>query len=209
MDITINPMLPDRRTPVEMIAIRSASAYLRESRRHPTKRFGNIMINSIVEFERLWSYEVEATQKVMKHLTTASLPQAVDAQGRTLGRIAWHIVLSIPEMMTRIGFSLEGPGTDAPIPVTAKEIFAAYNTVALSLLEQIKKNWTDETLTVKDEMYGEQWTRGFTLQSMILHQTHHRGQMTVLMRQAGLDVPGVYGPARQEWVAYGMAPPEL
>jgi hypothetical protein len=28
--------------------------------------------------------------------------------------------------------------------------------------------------------------------------------MTVLMRQAGLVVPGVYGPAREEWAVYGM-----
>ena len=167
------------------------------------------MINSIVAFEHLWSYEIEATQKMLKHLTTASLAQQVDAQGRTLGRIAWHIVLSIPEMTSRVGLSLEGPHADAPIPATAKEIFSSYSAVALSLLEQIKKNWTDETLKVKDDMYGEQWTRGFTLQSMILHQTHHRGQMTVLMRQAGLDVPGMYGPARQEWAAFGMPPPEL
>ena len=167
------------------------------------------MINSIVEFERLWSYEVEATQKMLKHLTNASLAQRADAQGRTLGRLAWHIVLSITEMTSRVGLSLEGPREDAPIPATAKEILSSYNSVALSLLEQVKRNWTDETLKVKDDMYGEQWTRGFTLQSMILHQTHHRGQMTVLMRQAGLEVPGVYGPARQEWAAFGMTPPEL
>jgi uncharacterized damage-inducible protein DinB len=167
------------------------------------------MINSIVEFDRLWSYEVEATQKILKHLTNASLAQRVDTHGRTLGRLAWHIVLSIPEMMSRIGFSLEGPGTDAPVPATAKEIFTTYNSLAFSLREQVTKTWTDETLKIKDEMYGEQWARGFTLQSMILHQTHHRGQMTVLMRQAGLDVPGVYGPARQEWAAFGMPPPEL
>ena len=167
------------------------------------------MVNTIVEFDRLWSYEVEATQKMMKHLTNASLAQPVDGQSRTLGRIAWHIVLSIPEMMTRVGFSLGGPAPEAPVPATAKEIFAAYNMVALSLLDQIKKTWTDETLRVKDDMYGEQWARGYTLQSLVLHQTHHRGQMTVLMRQAGLDVPGVYGPARQEWAAYGMEPPAL
>ena len=41
------------------------------------------------------------------------------------------------------------------------------------------------------------------------HQTHHRGQMTVLMRQAGLTVPGVYGPAREEWAAMGMEPPTV
>jgi uncharacterized damage-inducible protein DinB len=28
--------------------------------------------------------------------------------------------------------------------------------------------------------------------------------MTVLMRQAGIKVPGVYGPAKEEWAAYGM-----
>ena len=167
------------------------------------------MVSSIREFERLWSYEVEATQKIFKHLTTAALAQRVDAQGRTLGRIAWHIVLSIPEMSSRTGLSLEGVREDAPAPATAKEMFAAYNVVALSLLEQIKKHWTDETLKVTDDMYGDQWARGFTLQSMVLHQAHHRGQMTVLMRQAGLDVPGVYGPARQEWAAYGVPPPEL
>ena len=31
----------------------------------------------------------------------------------------------------------------------------------------------------------------------------------VLMRQAGLKVPGVYGPAREEWTAYGMQPPAV
>ena len=33
--------------------------------------------------------------------------------------------------------------------------------------------------------------------------------MTVLMREAGLDVPGIYGPARQEWAAFGMQPPSV
>jgi len=48
-----------------------------------------------------------------------------------------------------------------------------------------------------------------SLQVLVVHQAHHRGQMTVLMRQAGLKVPGVYGPAREEWTAYGMQPPAV
>jgi hypothetical protein len=31
----------------------------------------------------------------------------------------------------------------------------------------------------------------------------------VLMRQAGVRVPGVYGPAREEWPEYGMQPPAV
>jgi uncharacterized damage-inducible protein DinB len=58
-------------------------------------------------------------------------------------------------------------------------------------------------------MYGVRWARGVTLRALLVHQTHHRGQMTVLMRQAGLRVPGVYGPAREEWSAYGMPAPQV
>jgi uncharacterized damage-inducible protein DinB len=58
-------------------------------------------------------------------------------------------------------------------------------------------------------MYGERWTRGFTLFASLLHEVHHRGQMTVLMRQAGLAVPGTAGPSKQEWAQWGMAPPEV
>ena len=52
-------------------------------------------------------------------------------------------------------------------------------------------------------MYGQRWTRGFTLHALLEHQIHHRGQMTVLMRQAGLRVPGIYGPAREDWASHG------
>jgi uncharacterized damage-inducible protein DinB len=40
------------------------------------------------------------------------------------------------------------------------------------------------------------------------HEIHHRAQMTVLMRQAGLKVPGLYGPAKEEWSQYNMPPME-
>jgi hypothetical protein len=33
--------------------------------------------------------------------------------------------------------------------------------------------------------------------------------MTVLMRQAGLKVPGIYGPAKEEWSIYGAPVPEI
>ena len=53
-------------------------------------------------------------------------------------------------------------------------------------------------------MYGEDWKNSLSLWVLITHQIHHRGQMTVLMRQAGLVVPGIYGPAKEEWVAIGI-----
>lgn len=167
------------------------------------------MIRSIADFDRTWQTELEATQKILKHLTTASLQESLHPDVRTLGRLAWHVVTSIPEMAGRTGLKLAGPGESDPIPATAKEIFNGYNTVAISLLEEVKRTWTDTSLATEDEMYGERWPRGLTLQILVHHQIHHRGQMTVLMRQLGLSIPGIYGPTKEEWASYGMQPPAV
>ena len=69
------------------------------------------------------------------------------------------------------------------------------------MVAAMKEQWTDETLAEIKDMYGEQWSIATVLGILTSHQTHHRGQMTVLMRQAGLRVPGVYGPSREEWAS--------
>ena len=167
------------------------------------------MIASIEEFAHLWDYESAATRKLFAELTDASLAQSVARDQRTLGRIAWHITTSVSEMMSRTGLTLAGPDPDAPLPASADAIRRGYDAAAGSLLQEMRAHWTDATLPVEDQMYGESWKRSQTLAVLMGHQTHHRGQMTVLMRQAGLKVPGVYGPAREEWAAMGMTPPEV
>jgi len=167
------------------------------------------MIHTLAEFVELWTPEAEATQKVLKAITDKSLPFASGPEDRTVGRLAWHVVTTIPEMMGRTGLMFTGVSAEAPVPGTAKEISGAYDNAASALLAQIKSSWTDESLQTEDNMYGEKWKRSQTLQVLILHQVHHRGQLTTLMRFAGLRVPGVYGPAREEWAAMGMKPPAV
>ncbi|MCU7496444.1 MAG: hypothetical protein HF314_09345 [Ignavibacteria bacterium] len=162
------------------------------------------MYFSVSEFRKDWQFELDATLRVMKNLTDASLSQEVVPDGRTLGFIAWHITLSVGEMMEKTGLQIDCPPEDAPMPETASEICSIYEKAAKSLLEQIKEKWTDETLLVEDEMYGQKWARGATLTGLSAHQIHHRGQMTILMRQAGVMVPGVYGPSKEEWSQMGM-----
>ena len=167
------------------------------------------MFRSINDFVHVWSAELEATQKVLKHLTDRSLTLEISPNVRTLGRMAWHLVTTLPEMMRRTGLDLAGPKHDDPIPSTAREILRSYNEAAISLLDQVRTKWSDATLDVEDEMYGEKWRRSVTLGALVFHQIHHRAQMTVVMRLAGLEVPGVYGPARQEWAQMGMEPPTV
>ena len=167
------------------------------------------MFTKIEHFKGAWGYEAEATSKILQALNDNSLSQKVTNDHRNLGRMAWHLVVTIPEMCGRMGLKIDGPAEHDPIPANAATIKKAYDTASKSLLDQIIANWKDETLMTEDDMYGERWKRGASLSALISHQIHHRGQMTVLMRQAGLAVPGVYGPSLEEWSNYGANPPVI
>ena len=166
------------------------------------------MFRRVADFQKAWEHEKDSTLKVLGALTDASLSQAVTREDRTLGRLAWHLTTTLGEMMERTGLKIAGPSHDAPSPPSAAAIAAAYAEAATAVADGVS-GWSDATLEVEDDMYGQRWPRGLTLQALVTHQAHHRGQMTVLMRQAGLKVPGVYGPAREEWTAYGMKPPAV
>ncbi len=162
------------------------------------------MYRKIEDFTRDWKYDIDVTSKLFGNLTDESLSQRITSEGRTLGYLAWHIVLTMVEMPGQVGLAIEGPAEDSPAPESAAEIVSTFVSVANALHAAVEANWTDETLLIEDAMYGETWKRGQTLLYLIFHQAHHRGQITVLMRQAGLPVNGIYGPAKEEWAAMGM-----
>lgn len=166
-------------------------------------------MHTIEEFLADWKYESGQTARLMDALTDASLGQRVVEGDRSLGWTAWHIVTAMPEMLTRTGLKFTQVAPDAPRPATAVEIAAAYKAAAAEVADLVAANWTDASLQVKDEMYGEPWARSFTLTVLLRHEIHHRAQMTILMRQAGLRVPGVYGPAKEEWAQFGMQAPAV
>ncbi len=163
------------------------------------------MYRKVGDFQGDWVYETEVTTKLFSNLTDESLNQKVVEGGRTLGFLAWHIVLTLGEMPKKVGLNIDCPPEDANVPRSAREIVETFEKAAKSVNQEVGKNWTDETLEIEDEMYGMNWPRGTTLSALINHQAHHRGQITVLMRQAGIPVVGVYGPAKEEWEAMGMA----
>ena len=167
------------------------------------------MFRTIADFVTSWSAESAGTLREFNALTDASLSQAITGDHRTIGRIAWHLTATPREMMERTGLHVEGPAEDAPVPDSVRTIVDAYTRTSASLLAAVQREWTGESLTVVDEMYGEQWARGATLFVLIVHQAHHRGQMTVLMRQAGLTVAGAVGPAKESWAQWKMQPPAI
>jgi len=171
------------------------------------------MFRRIDDVCSVWKEEAKRTLAVMEAIPDAAMGQAVNAEHRDLKRMAWHLVESLIEMPGRIGIEVEGAhlmqaGLMADPPQSMVLIREAYARASVSLLQGME-GWRDEDLEREDEMYGETWKRGVSFWVLITHQVHHRGQMTVLMRQAGLKVPDIYGPAKEGWAAYGMEAPKI
>jgi len=168
------------------------------------------MYYKISDFIEDWKYESESTLKVLGNLTDEVLTVKFNNEIRTAGRLAWHIAGAISELGHRMGLAFVEIDQDSAFPSTAKEIVDEYKRASDGLIKEINEKWNDDTLSIEDEItgQGERWTRGKTLGALVTHQIHHRAQLTVVMRLAGLKVPGVYGPAKEEWVNYGMQPQE-
>ena len=95
-----------------------------------------------------------------------------------------------------------------PVPGTFAEICDSYQKYGDALVDHLVEKWTDTDLLQVIEVYGQQWEKRKILSSLIKHQIHHRAQMTVIMRLQNIPVPGTYGPSKEEWSKFGMAPQE-
>ena len=161
------------------------------------------MFRTISDFIDDWAYESDATLKIFNVLTDQSLNQKVTPNGRSLGKLAWHITQSLPNMLNRSGLAIGTEDKSLSVPANVSTIISEYEKFSKKISDEIQKKWNDQSLLEEIDAFGEVWTKGKVLAALIGHQTHHRAQMTVLMRQAGLKVPGVYGPAKEEWSAMG------
>lgn len=166
------------------------------------------LVGQIADFRAVWTNETQQTIKLLECLTDASLGAEAWGGGRSIGRVTWHLAQSIPEMLNRMGLHVDGPHETEPVPTSAAAILDGYRRAATSSIAELA-SWNDADLATEGDMYGERWTRGFALQVLVFHEIHHRGQLTVLMRAAGLVIPGIYGPAMQEWAQWNMQPPAI
>lgn len=165
------------------------------------------MYRTINDFLQDWDAETRNTIKLFSCLTSSALTAKVDEKGRSLGAIAWHIVMSCDKMVSRTGLAPSiFTGKTEPLD-DVDELITAYSEIASNIEAKIKSHLSDADLLKETEVFGQHWQLGFALSSLIRHNAYHKGQMSVLMRQSGLKVTGSYGPSREEWASSGITPP--
>ena len=161
------------------------------------------MILAIQQFIDIWESETASTLACFTNLTNESLDKELLNGYRTIERTANHIVDCAASIPYAAGLPLS---YEKQHNNTVQGLIEAY-TKATDKVKEAILVWTDDELQEEIPMYGETWKKGFALWITVAHQAHHRGQLTILMRMAGVKVPGVYGPAKEEWEATPFLPP--
>jgi len=162
------------------------------------------MYRKIDDFVQDWKAETSATLKIFTNISDEVKSNRVGENIRSLARLAWHITQTLTEMPSRSGLIDRDELEGQEIPDSIEKIKELYQKHSNVLLQNISERWNDSDLTGMIEVYGQPWERRKVLSVLVLHQAHHRGQMTILMRMENLPVPGIYGPSKEEWSKFGM-----
>ncbi len=167
--------------------------------RPPVFHHSQPMFRRVDDFATTWRRESATTARVLSQLTDEALGRRLHPDQRSLGEVAWHIVVSLPEILGKAGVELESTPKRDPVPKSAAMIQSTYVDVAQGVPAAVEAVWRDELAPMLD-FYGMVTPRGEVLAITLRHEIHHRGQLTAQMRPAGLQVPGVYGPSADDSV---------
>ena len=159
------------------------------------------MTNELDIFLDIWERESAKTKSLLESLPRDAYGFRPDPEGRSLGEMAWHV--AEPEAhgsfaIQRGGFSREHrpPGIDRPESIAAMPV--AYERLHREALERLRAVTIDDLDRTITFFNGRPIAiRNVLWDFMLLHAIHHRGQLTLLCREAGGTPAVMYGATRE------------
>jgi uncharacterized damage-inducible protein DinB len=148
--------------------------------------------------------EGPATRRVLERLPADKLPWKPHPKSMSLGQLAMHVA-SLPGNIAEISRTAFDIKTRVPRP-EASSVGEVLTCLDQSMLRarKVLAQMQDADLGLPWRMMDgerELWSiprAAFFRSVMLNHWYHHRGQLTVYLRQTGASVPAVYGDSEDE-----------
>jgi uncharacterized damage-inducible protein DinB len=149
--------------------------------------------------------EAQTTRRVLERVPDDQLTWRPHEKSRTLGELALHIA-NVPGGVAELAASpspAQAPQFVDPQPARASELVPALDE-SLAKAKRVLAGMDDATaMSMWRLMNGEREIfavpRAALLRSIMLnHWYHHRGQLTVYLRELGVAIPSIYGPSADE-----------
>jgi len=153
-----------------------------------------------------FDHEMAVTRKVLERVNDAQFGWRPHEKSMSLGRLATHVA-EIPHwghtILTQPEFNMVDGEYTPTTATTTGEVLALFDgqvTTIRALLAARTDAELLSTWTFKQngqELFG--MPRAAAWRSWVMnHLIHHRGQLSVYLRQTGSRVPGIYGPSADE-----------
>jgi len=148
--------------------------------------------------------EAETTRRVLERVPGDQLAWKPHAKSMSLGQLALHVAM-VPGMVATIAAQpeVQAPEFSHPTAGSTAELIPALN-ASVAKAKEVLGGLDDAALGATWRMKrGEQEVlaipRGALLRSIMLnHWYHHRGQLSVYLRELDVPLPSIYGPSADE-----------
>jgi uncharacterized damage-inducible protein DinB len=150
--------------------------------------------------------ETQTTRRVLERVPDGHLAWRPHPKSRTLGQLALHVA-TVPGGVAELAASpspAQAPGfTDDPSPKSASELIPALDQ-SIAKAKNVLGGMDDAALMATWRlMQGDRELFAiprvaFVRSVMLNHWYHHRGQLTVYLRELGVPIPSIYGPSADE-----------
>jgi uncharacterized damage-inducible protein DinB len=148
--------------------------------------------------------EASTTRRVLERVPDDQLAWRPHDKARTLGQLALHVA-TVPGGVAEFAVQspVQAPQFADPSPNSASELVPALDQ-SIARAKAALSGMNDATLTETWRMMqGDRELlaipRMALLRSIMLnHWYHHRGQLSVYLRQLNVPVPSIYGPSADE-----------
>jgi uncharacterized damage-inducible protein DinB len=148
--------------------------------------------------------EAKTTRRVLERVPDNQLAWRPHAKARTLGELALHVAI-VPGAVAEIAAQsqIQAPEFTDPSPKSASELVPALDQ-SIAKAKSLLGGMDDAALTTTWRMMkGERELfavpRVALLRSIMLnHWYHHRGQLTMYLRELDVAIPSIYGPSADE-----------
>jgi uncharacterized damage-inducible protein DinB len=164
--------------------------------------------NELEMFLQAWDREAENTLKLLRALPATQYDFRPDAAGRSLGELAWHLAEAdaYPSYIIETGqFSLQMKPPHIERPRKVEALAPGYELVHREAVARISKLKPEDLDRSVSFFAGPRAIRDLLWNSILAHGIHHRGQLSLMCRLAGGQVPALYGPNREETAALRAA----
>jgi uncharacterized damage-inducible protein DinB len=143
--------------------------------------------------------EFATTKKVIAAVPQGSCEYKPDPKSMTARELAWHIAGADIFFMDAIlngQFDMSTP--PPPAPPAISDILGWYDGAYKERVAKLKSA-SQETLTKTIPAFGMfEMPAVMYLQFMLMHLSHHRGQLSTYLRPMGSKVPSIYGGSADE-----------